>query len=83
MKTKFINQIVPVTSVRFTRKFEPIPKRIEFGGRSVNFVDEGIRIAIKSGDAITRIFDMSDGSQQFRLRQAADERQWQLVSISH
>lgn len=80
--TKLINQNVNVTSVRFGRQFEPIPRRIEFGGRSINFVDEGIRLSIKSGQHMTRLFDMSDGTQSFRLRQAADETNWQLVSIS-
>lgn len=82
MKTELINQNVAVTAVRFSRQFEPIPKRIEFGGRSINFVDEGIRIAIKSGQRMTRLFDMSDGNQSFRLRQSAGESNWQLVSIS-
>ncbi len=80
--TQVINQNVAVTAIRFGRKFEPIPQRIEFGGRSINFVDEGIRIAIKSGQHLTRLFDMSDGRSQFRLRQAAGESNWQLVSIS-
>jgi len=83
MKTKFINQNVNVTAIRFDRQFEPIPQRIEFGGTSYNFVDEGIRIAIKSGQHLTRLFDMSDGTQQFRLRRQSNETQWQLVSISH
>ena len=82
MKTELINQNVAVTAVRFGRKFEPIPRRIEFGGRSINFVDEGIRIAIKSGQHLTRLFDMSDGRAHFRLRQAAGESNWQLVSIT-
>lgn len=83
MKTKFINQNVTVTSVRFTSQFEQIPRRIEFGGRSYNFVDEGIRLSIKSGQRMTRLFDLSDGTQQFRLKREQDERNWQLVSISH
>ena len=82
MKTELINQNVNVTSIRFTRQFDPIPRRIEFGGRSINFVDEGIRIAIKSGDRLTRLFDMSDGAQHFRLRHSAGESSWRLVSIT-
>lgn len=82
MKTEVINQNVAVTAVRFGRKFEPIPQRIEFGGRSISFIDDGIRIAIKSGQRLTRLFDMSDGTQNFRLRQMADDTNWQLVSIS-
>lgn len=82
MKTKLINQTVSVTSVSFGRQFEPIPKRIEFGGRSINFIDSGIRLSVKSGQHVTRLFEMSDGTQNFRLRQVADESIWHLVSIS-
>ncbi len=82
MKTELINQNISVTAVRFGRTVEPIPQRIEFGGRSINFIDDGIRIAVKSGQQLTRLFDMSDGRSHFRLRQAAGESQWQLVSIS-
>ena len=82
MKTELINQNVAVTAIRFGRKFEPIPQRIEFGGHSIHFIDDGIRIAIKSGQHLTRLFDMSDGRSHFRLRQAAGESNWQLISIS-
>lgn len=82
MKTELINETINVTAIRFGRKFEPIPQRIEFGGRSISFIDDGIRIAIKSGQHLTRLFDMSDGRTHFRLRQAAGESNWQLVSIS-
>lgn len=82
MKKEFINENVTVTSVRFDKSFEPIPRRIEFGGRSYNFVDEGIRLSIKSGQRMTRLFDLSDGRTQFRLRQAQDSHGWELVSIS-
>lgn len=79
---EIINQNVNVTSIRFGRKCEPIPQRIEFGGRSINFIDDGIRVSVKQGQQLTRLFAMSDGQSQFRLRQAAGESQWQLVSIS-
>lgn len=82
MNTQVINQNINVTAVRFGRKFEPIPQRIEFGGRSIHFVDDGICIAIKSGQHVTRLFNMSDGFSHFRLRQATGESSWQLVSIS-
>lgn len=82
MKTELINQEVNVTAIRFTRQFDPIPKRIEFGGRAINFIDEGIRLSIKRGENLTRLFDMSDGESNFRLRQATGQHGWKLVSIS-
>lgn len=82
MKTELINQEVNVTAIRFGRSFDPIPRRIEFGGRAINFIDEGIRLSIKSGDRLTRLFDMSDGESNFRLRQASGQNGWRLVSIS-
>lgn len=82
MNTQVINQDVNVTAIRFNRQFDPIPKRIEFGGRAINFIDEGIRLSIKSGGSLTRLFDMSDGESHFRLRHAAGQGSWRLVSIT-
>lgn len=77
-----IEKPVSVTAIRFGRDFEPVPKRIEFEGRTINFVDEGLRFCIKRGSEITRLFDLSDGESLFRLRQEATTLTWNLLSIS-
>jgi len=80
MTKTIINKPIDVTAVTFSKQFEPIPRRIEFEGRSLTFIGSGIRYLIKKGDIATRIFDMSDGEAEYRLRH--DDSAWTLVAIS-
>lgn len=82
MSKTIINQEVAVTAVSFHRNFEPIPRRIEFGGRAYTFVDNGMRYSVKSGKRMARLFDMTDGTHCFRLRHEAGTAAWTLVTIS-
>lgn len=77
-----IEKPVSVTAIRFGKNFEPVPQRIEFEGRTINFVDEGLRFCIKQGSEIIRLFDLSDGESLFRLRQEGVSSTWNLLSIS-
>lgn len=77
-----IEQPVSVTAVTFGRDFETVPSRIEFEGRTINFVDRGLRFHIKHGEIITRLFDLTDGESLFRLRQEPSDLSWNLLSIS-
>lgn len=77
-----IERPVSVTAIRFGKNFNPIPKRIEFDGRTINFVDEGLRYCIKQGSEMIRLFDLSDGESLFRLRQESTTLTWNLLSIS-
>lgn len=77
-----IERPVSVTAIRFGKNFNPIPKRIEFEGRTINFVDEGLRYCIKQGADIVRLFDLTDGESLFRLRQEPTTLTWNLLSIS-
>lgn len=81
MTKKMINQEVAVTAVYFRSKedFDTYPRRIEFEGTTYTFAD-GIRYLVRKGEQLTRLFDMTDGQAQFRLRQDADN--WTLVAIS-
>lgn len=80
-KTK-IEKLVEVTAITFGKNFEPVPSRIEFEGKTIRFVDEGLRYHIKKGGDILRLFDMTDGESLFRLRQEPANAGWQLLSIS-
>lgn len=77
-----IEKPVSVTAIRFGKNFEPVPKRIEFEGRTINFIDEGLRFCITRGSEITRLFDLSDGESLFRLRLEPKTLTWNLLSIS-
>ncbi len=78
-----IEKPVLVTAIRFARNFETVPKRIEFEGRTINFVDEGMRFCITHGTDMVRLFDLSDGKSLFRLRRENNSPTWNLLSISN
>ena len=77
-----IEKPVSVTAIRFGKNFEPVPRRIEFEGRTINFIDEGLRFCIKQGSDIVRLFDLTDGESLFRLKQEGVSSTWNLQSIS-
>lgn len=81
MTKKMINRPVAVTAVYFreNESFDTYPRRIEFEGRSVAFAD-GMRYLIRKGEQLIRLFDMTDGTAQYRLREDADS--WTLIAIS-
>lgn len=80
MTKTVINKPVSISAVTFSSRFEPMPRRIEFEGKTLTFIGEGIRFLIKNNGHITRLFDMSDGAAQYRLRQ--EDSNWTLVTIS-
>lgn len=80
MTKKIINQPVQVSAVTFDRQFEPVPRRIEFEGRTLTFISQGIRLLIKRNGHMSRLWDMCDGDAYYRLRH--DNGTWTLVAIS-
>lgn len=75
-----INSPVSVTAMAFGRDMQPIPKRMEWAGRTYQFIDRGIRVVSRRGESIMSTVTMSDGSQSFCLRQAGG--MWTLLSVS-
>jgi len=77
-----INLPVTVLSMGFGRDLRAIPRRMEFEGRAINFVDNGLRTTIQHGDRIAQILALSDGEQTFRLRSDNRGGSWTLLSIA-
>lgn len=71
---------ISVTAFRFTRQFEAVPRRIEFDGVSYELNDAYKKITVTSDDGDETIFDVSDDTHRFRLREHL--RNWRLISIS-
>lgn len=82
MKQRSINQQVFISAMGFKKDLEAYPRRMEFDGRTYNFIDSGLRCIVRSGERITQVLTMSDGSRMFRLRSDSKEGIWTLVSIS-
>lgn len=80
MTKTIINKPVSVSAVTFGKEFEPVPRRIEFEGKTLTFIGEGLRYLIRNNGVVTRLFDMSDGEAEYRLRH--DNTNWTLVAIS-
>ena len=78
--TNSINSPVSVTAMAFGRDMQPIPKRMEWAGRTYQFIDRGIRVVSRRGESIMSTVTMSDGSQSFCLRQTGSA--WTLLSVS-
>lgn len=82
MTKSIINEEVAVTAVSFRRNFEPIPTRIEYKGRAYIFIDSGMRYLVKNGERISQLFDMTDGTTNFRLRNESGASNWTLVAMT-
>jgi hypothetical protein len=80
MTKQSINEQITVTSVGFRPNGDIIPRRMEYRGTSYTFIDAGIRYSIKQGGKLLRMFDVSDGTAAFRLRQ--DEDSWSLMTMT-
>ncbi|PLS81714.1 hypothetical protein CYG49_01580 [Candidatus Saccharibacteria bacterium] len=82
MSTKtFINKEVSVTSVYFKNNFKTFPKRIELDGDCYTF-SEGLQYLVKTGQQITRIFEMTDGEANYRLKSDESQQTWTLLAIT-
>lgn len=80
MKNNSINSPVSITAMAFGRDMQPIPKRMEWAGRTYQFIDRGIRVVSRRGESSMSTVTMSDGSQSFCLRQTGSA--WTLLSVS-
>lgn len=74
-----INQIVNINSFYFPKgaALRAYPRSMEFGGVQCNFTD-GLQYLVCKGKQVIRLFDMTDGRINYRLRY--EDNQWTLVS---
>jgi hypothetical protein len=76
-----INTPVTITSMGFGRDMRAIPRRMEYEGRSIDFIDNGLRTIIQKGEKIAQVLTMSDGDRDFHLRSDNHGGSWTLLSI--
>lgn len=76
-----INTPVDITAMGFGRDLRAIPRRMEYQGRSIDFIDNGLRTVIRQGERVAQILTMTDGEQSFRLRSDNRGGSWTLLSI--
>ncbi len=64
------------------RRLRCFPKSMEWNGRRINFTETGLVHPTKKGQRTIHIFDMTDGSADYRLEFDAQNLNWTLVSIA-
>lgn len=82
-----VNKEVSVTSLYFrdsptNRRIKGFPKRMEYEGREYTFIESGLRCLIQKGQQFFEIFEMTDGSRDYRLKFDSDAHIWTLVGMS-
>ena len=80
-----INKEVSIVAYYFRNRGDRLrcfPKRMEYDNKRVDFSETGLRHPTKKGQRMVHVFDMTDGSADYRLEFDAERLIWTLVSIS-
>lgn len=80
--TQTINKPVIITSLGFRKGYFAYPKRMEYGGKSYDFIDAGLSCVVRNGGKLIQLLTMTDGHQQFKLRSDNRGGSWTLISMS-
>jgi hypothetical protein len=80
--SNIVNSEVEITALSFRvgsgeHQLEEFPRRMVWGEREYNFIDQGMQYLVRKGQELVRLFDVSDGQQDFRLRLENDH--WTLI----
>lgn len=82
-----VNKEVYVSELYFSSPAEDggdlksYPRRMEFEGRDYTFMD-GLRYLVHKGQQMVQVFDMTDGTRDYRLKFDAAQRSWVLVDMT-
>ena len=83
MSKTTMNRQVDVTALYFTNnngQLKSFPKRIEYDGGYHQFVESGLQLLVQTASGVVKIFEMTDGHNNYRLRN--DQNNWTLLAIS-
>lgn len=82
MSTRIINKPVNVTALYFSKELDTFPKRIELDGETHTF-RSGLQCLIKKGKNMVRLFNMTDGRAEYRLKYDQEKSDWTLLAIAN
>jgi hypothetical protein len=80
-----INKDVNIVAFYFknsARRLRCFPKRMEYEGKRVDFTETGLVHPTKKGQRMIHVFDMTDGSADYRLEFDAQDLSWKLIAIT-
>ena len=80
--TQPINIPVTITALGFRKGLMAYPKRMEYGGKSYDFIDAGLSCVVARGEKVIQLLTMTDGISQFKLRSDNRGGTWTLLSMS-
>lgn len=83
MERIIVDQEVTINSVYFNNKknLETFPKEMEFKGETYTFLNNGWRYLVHKGQEVVRVFSVTDGKADFRLKLDPSESHWTLLDI--
>lgn len=83
MERVVVNEEVVISSVYFKNKeeIETYPKQMEFAGETYTFLNSGWRYLVHKGKEVVKIFSVTDGSLDYRLKLDPTESHWTLLEI--
>jgi hypothetical protein len=83
MERIIVDQEVTINSVYFNNKkeLETFPKEMEFDGETYTFLNNGWRYLVHKGQEVVRIFSVTDGKADYRLKLDSSENHWTLLEI--
>lgn len=82
----FSEQEIEITAVYFRssrpnkQRLESFPRRMVYDGREYTFIEDSWRYLVQRGQELVKLFDVSDGQTQYRLRLGSANR-WTLVGM--
>ena len=80
-----VNKEVSVVAFYFKnagRRLKCYPRKIEYNGRTIAFKEMGLRHPTKKGQRVIHVFDMTDGSADYRIEFDAQALTWTLIYIA-
>ncbi len=84
METYYFNKQVEVDAVYFRGQGRPraFPKHMWYGNRDVTFQESGLQYLVRRGKKAIKLFDMTDGHTNYRLKHDPEDQTWTLVRIA-
>ena len=80
-----INKDVNIVAFYFknnARRLRCFPKRMEYDGKRIDFTETGMVHPTRQGQRMVHVFDMTDGSADYRLEFDAQALSWTLIAIT-
>lgn len=83
METYYFNKEVTVDAVYFRGQGRPraFPKHMWYENRDVTFQESGLQYLVQQGKRVVKLFDMTDGQTNYRLKLDPEQQTWTLVRM--